>query len=273
MTIVQNACPNDDSRSITELVNVALNSADDEVAWDAVCSLHWRGSHEVLERATQLTESDSSAERRLGANILGQLGVPDRSFPDQCKRQLRNMLTVSEDAGVLNSVLIALMHQSDLEGIPLVIPFAKHPDPDVRNAVVHAIAIQNCEMIPNAIETLVALSRDSCEQVRDWATFSIGTLIEIDTTQIRDALAARLQDPDSETRAEALVGLARRKDQRVIAALKSELASDCVGTLAIEAAELIQSRELFGLLLELKEWWDVDTDLLDRAIAASALQN
>jgi hypothetical protein len=65
------------------------------------------------------------------------------------------------------------------------------------------------------------------------------------------------------------VGLTQRKNVREIAALKIELESDCVGRLAIEAAELIASNELHSLLVDLRGWWDVDINLLERAIEAS----
>lgn len=88
------------------------------------------------------------------------------------------------------------------------------------------------------------------------------------TTHEGYALAERLADPDDDTRGEALVGLARRKDQRVVSALLAELTSGDVGRLAIEAAELIAVPELQPHLLSLQEWWDIDCELLDRAIRA-----
>jgi HEAT repeat protein len=147
--------------------------------------------------------------------------------------------------------------------------FSTHHDSDVRHGVVLALSIHNGHEVPQAIETLIKLSNDSCDHVRDWATFALGTQIEIDTKQIRDALADRLSDPDFDTRGEALVGLAKRNDLQVIAALKLELESDCIGCLAIEAAELIAANELYPLLVDLRGWWDIDIDLLERAIEAS----
>lgn len=264
-----NSNPNDDPRTTAELVCVALTETDEERAWDAVRALHWRGGLDVLERAKQLTESECRRERRLGADLLGQLGVPERAYPDQCRSILRGMLTDDETAEVLRAVLVAVMHQNDMEAIPLVVGLSTHPDSEVRHGVVLALSIHNGHEVAQAIETLIQLSNDSCEHVRDWAVFALGTLIEIDTKQIRDALADRLSDPDFDTRGEALVGLAQRKDVRVIAALKLELESDCIGCLAIEAAEMIASSELYDLLVDLRGWWDVDVNLLEQAIEVS----
>ena len=261
--------PNDDPRTTAELVSVALTETDEKIAWDAVRALHWRGGLDVLERAKQLAESMCSRERRLGADLLGQLGVPERANPDQCRSILRGMLIEDETAEVLRAVLVAVTHQNDIEAIPLAVGLSTHPDSEVRHGVVLALSIHHGHEVPQAIETLIQLSNDSCGHVRDWATFALGTLIEIDTKQIRDALADRLSDPDFDTRGEALVGLAQRKDVRVIAALKLELESDCIGCLAIEAAEWIASSELYDLLVDLRGWWDIDVNLLERAIAVS----
>ena len=267
MTPISN--PKDDRRTTAELVAVALTESNEELAWDAVRALHWRGGLDVLERAKQLAKSICSRERRLGADILGQLGIPERAYPEQCKSFLRGMLTADEIAEVLRAVLVAISHQNDIEAIPLVVDFSTHPDSEVRHAVVLALSMHNGHEVPQAIDTLISLSNDSCEHVRDWATFALGTLLEIDTKQIRDALVDRLGDPDFDTRGEALVGLAQRKDERVIVALKAELKSDCIGCLAIEAAERIAAKELYPLLVDLRGWWDIDIDLLERAIEAS----
>ena len=57
-------------------------------------------------------------------------------------------------------------------------------------------------------------------------------------------------------------------DRRVIPALLKELTTGLVGSLAVEAAEIIRAPELHPALVDLKKWWDVDPSLLDDAIAA-----
>ena len=254
-----------DPRTTDELVNFVLCQMDEDSEWNAIGSLHWRGTAEVLRRAELLTQSSCSRERRLGADILGQLGVPDRSFPAECTEILCGMLCVGEEPEVLRSVLVALSFQNCPAAIPLITTFSDHSDARVRHAVVLALANEECSL---TIIHLIRLSSDSDDNVRDWATFALGTLFEADTPEIRDALFQRIADTDDDTRGEALVGLARRKDSRVIDALRTELASDCVGSLAIEAAELIASSELCPQLVKLQLWWDVDPCLLDRAIMA-----
>jgi len=175
-------------------------------------------------------------ERRLGADILGQLGYPDRSFPKECPQILLGMLEREEDHRVLDAILVALSHHRAPEAIGPASRFRHHADPEVRLGVVFALmGYENQE----AHGVLIELTRDADAQVRDWATFALGTQCETDTPAIRDALADRLADTDDETRCEALVGLARRGDRRVLTALHEELACQSVSTLVIEAAALI----------------------------------
>ena len=103
----------------------------------------------------------------------------------------------------------------------------------MREAVVHALLPRD---EPLAHRTLIELSRDIEPEVRDWATFGLGTCSKVDSSEIRAALAARLDDEDDETRGEALFGLAKRKDPCVLSAIARELVRDEVSELAIEAA-------------------------------------
>jgi HEAT repeat protein len=121
---------------------------------------------------------------------------------------------------------------------------------------------------PEAHGVLIELTRDADAKVRDWATFALGTQCETDTPAIRDALVDRLADADDETRCEALVGLTRRGDPRVLPCLHKELACESIGTLAIEAAALIGEPQLLPQLVALRAWWDVDDRLLEEAIRA-----
>jgi hypothetical protein len=58
-------------------------------------------------------------------------------------------------------------------------------------------------------------------------------------------LAARLDDPDDETRGEAMIGLARRQDLRAMAAIDRDVAAG-PSEKAIEAASYIQRAELLS---------------------------
>ena len=58
--------PRDDPRSVGELISAILSGPDEDPAWDAIGALHWRGTHEVLDRAVRLCRSPCAVERGWG---------------------------------------------------------------------------------------------------------------------------------------------------------------------------------------------------------------
>jgi HEAT repeat protein len=242
-----------DPRATHELVTQVLTEPDENAAWEAVSTLQYRASRDVFDAACQLCGSACPQERTLGANILGQLGIPDRSFPEESVTVLRKLLAVESDKDVLRSVCVALGHIHDPIAIPDLASLKTHHNVMVRYAVVFGLLSFKEEL---AVNTLIELSRDQDELVRDWATFGLGSQIEADTPPIREALVARLSDADEIVRSEALVGLARRKDERVLDPLIRELErypAEKIGDFAIEAAEEMADTRLLPILTRLKE--------------------
>jgi HEAT repeat protein len=263
---MSNSFPQNDSRSVEELIDAAFNAFDEDERWNAVAALHWRGTKDVLVQAGELCTSGESTARRLGADILGQLGVPCRTFPRQCVELLLGMINGGEeDDDVLQAIFVAFSHLDAEMAVPSAIQFANHPNPEVRQAVVLALGGHDN---PEAIDALIRLSDDDHEEVRDWATFGLGTLTEADTPHIRNALAARLDDFGGDVRGEALVGLARRKDSRAIAGIREDIEAGRVTSFVLEAAEMIADRQLLPDLAALRDHWDIDHERLEQAIAA-----
>jgi HEAT repeat protein len=255
-----------DPRATHQFVTMALTEPDENAAWEAVVTLHFRGTREVFDTARQLCTSECPQERTVGANILGQLGVPNRSFPTESVKVLLELLEVETDEDVLDAVCIALGHIHDPTTVPALVRLKTHASVRVRYAVVFALAGFEDQL---AIKTLIEMSRDQDELVRDWATFGLGSQIDVDTPEIRAALLARVSDEDEVTRGEALVGLARRKDQRVIEPLIKELKRypDAEhGNYSVEAAEEIADARLLPILTGLKQSADTDDTRLDEVI-------
>ena len=209
----------DDPRTVGELVSLALSEQDENAAWDVVGILHFRGTQEVFDAARSLCRSRCAAEQTLGANILGQLGVPVRSFPDESVDILLTLIQPDRDADVLNAVCIALGHIHEPRSAPAICTLASHSSMGVRYAVAYALGGFTDEL---TIETLISLTRDPEESVRDWAMFALGSQCDVDTPEIRDALFQGTTDRDEVVRGEALVGLARRHDDRAIEPLIRE---------------------------------------------------
>jgi HEAT repeat protein len=244
-----------DPRTTASLISAAL-AADDDSCGDYVSLLHFRATREVLESAQGLGRSECSEERSLGAWILGQVGIPDRVFPDECLATLLEMLDVEHDVEVLQSICTALGFLDDPRTVERLVRLADHPVAEVRFHVAIALQGQTDEL---AVQALIHLSEDADGDVRDWATFALGTQLDEDTPEIREALVRRLVDSDHTARGEAMVGLARRKDERVIDALVRELAPERMRMLddrpdlPIEAATELGDPRLLPALLHLRE--------------------
>jgi HEAT repeat protein len=208
---------------------------DSEERWAAVSALWDRPERSVFERALEWCASTDAVRRRLGANVLGRLGERVRPFSVESTPVVVNLLH-DESTEVVIAALYALGHLR-AGPTPDIAAFAQHASSDVRFATVHALGGRD---EPGALDALRLLTADEDSDVRDWATFGLGTLCESDSPEIRDALAARLMD-DDDIRREAIVGLAKRHDPRATAAIAGELARDKVWMLAIEAAELMPS--------------------------------
>lgn len=250
--------PEADLRSVDELFEAALGSDDDD-ACDAIAALHYRGSKEVLDRALALTHHDTPEARACGAAILGQLGIPERAFPDQCFAAVLRLLS-DESRQVQFAAIFALQHLARSRAAPHIIPFAKNEDDSIRYAVACALgAVDTSE----AHEILLTLMNDRDAQVRDWATFGLGQQSDADSQEIRDALATRLEDDDFDVRYEAIIGLGRRRDARAVGFLKTMLHDDpddlfarlaAAKLLGLDASGDVATADLLGGLQRLQRW-------------------
>jgi HEAT repeat protein len=225
----------DDTRSTADLVKCALATDDEDEYWSAIAALHFRAGPEEVAAGIRLCQSLDADERRIGVNILAQLGWEKPTFLDETVPVLIERLADS-DEDVIAAAGIALGQRGDPRAIPHLIQLKSHLNPDIRFGVIRGLS---CQSDPAAIAALIELSADSADHNRDWATFALATLVEVDTPELRSALLARLADAGPEVRGEALIGLAQRGDQRVVAALQRELQGEFSGSWALEAAEII----------------------------------
>ncbi len=273
-----------DPRTNEELVNLALAARaeeDKDKSWDAMITLHYRGNHEVFEAAKRLCKSSNSNERCLGADILGQLGIPDRVFPTESVDFLLPILETEKDSDVLNSIAVALGHIHDPRAIEPLSKLKDHTHENVRYGVVFGLLYYEDDL---AIKTLIELSADVDEDVRDWATFGLGGLWEdtdenenityMDTLEIREALAARLTDDFEEARLEGIFGLALRKDKRALEPLKELIEdSDRVSYAYLEAATALADPSLLPGLLDLRREGEINESLEEAIEACGGKRN
>jgi methionyl-tRNA formyltransferase len=201
-------------RDVGELVRRAVEEWDSGEEWAPYMSaLAWRGTREVLDAVAPLADAPDPRARSVAAYVAGQLGAPLRTLPAESAALLARMGAREQDPRVLAVVAEAFGNLGEPWGLDWLLRMRAHPDPAVRDGVVAALAARADAA---AVGALIELSADPEPGVRDWATFALGALAEQDSVELRDALAARLEDADADTRIEAVHGLALRGDTRAV---------------------------------------------------------
>lgn len=260
-----------DARSTPELIQAVLTAVNDTQKFEIIGVLQFRGDRDVFEAAKSLCFSLKPSEREVSACILGQLGIPERTFPEESVEILLDLLAREQHPEVLCSVGIALGHLQAQKAVPALVALKNHPHADVRYGVVMGLLCQTDEQ---AIQALIELSTDQDWDVRNWATFGLGSMVEVDTPTLRQALWERLRHEPAregdEIYGEALVGLAERKDEQLIEPLLQELGAKHVGRWAVEAASILADSRLYDTLLELKQECHDSQSSLEEAIEACA---
>jgi len=231
--------------SINDLFAAALQGDyDNDEAWQAVHTLRSLGTRDIFDQAVVLCRSPEPLKRARGADILGQLGKTSESpitqFPNESFKVLTGMLDSETDRIALSAIIAALGHLENPAAIPMILPFSYHPDPDVRFGLAFALGCLAGDR--RTVSTLLKLMTDKDDEVRDWATFGLGVLGDFDSTEIREALFQNLSDGDEEIRGDAMEGLAKRHDLRVLPHVMDALEDDEPIPEALEAANFLLDR-------------------------------
>lgn len=236
--------------------------------WDRVGALQGRGGATEFDAARKLVASCDPIERILGCNILGQLGWGRPTFVEQSVDLLIARLN-DADERVIWAAAHSLGHRRSPRAIEPALALAAHPNPEIRFGIVSALSGHEDR---RATDGLISLSRDDDRDVRDWATFGLGSICTSDYPELREALRDRLTDADEEVRWEAMKGLAERKDADVVPHILAALAVDDVKAGVLDAARTAADPTLLPALMKLRDGLDPDdgywVGCLDDAIAA-----
>ncbi|TYB66667.1 hypothetical protein FXF51_16325 [Nonomuraea sp. PA05] len=197
-----------------------------ELTRNATCPGDYDQAWELVTKATEdpvaasglgfsLLSSADGVERKVGCDLLGSLAQIDESLREPVLFAVLGLLASETDHAVHASIARALGCTGDERAVPELLRLAGHPDGDVREYVAWSLP-----MSPDpgdaVIEVLIRLSADPEDEVRNWATFALGAQCDADGAAIREALWARVGDAYGEVREEAIAGLARRGDRRVV---------------------------------------------------------
>lgn len=231
-----------------KLIDRLLTNTSDKTYWDNIAVLRSRPSDYIFEKCVYFIKSDNPKENIVGIDTLAQLGVTPRQFYKQTIELYFEQLEIVNDPKILMTLLYAIGHNNDKLSklqIEKLCSFSGTSDNLIKEGLVFSLlGIDNIL----AIETLIKLSTDKLSYIRDWATFGIGTQIERNNKDIRQALWNRVNDKHQETKLEAIVGLARRKDSRVNDIIRRELLAGEFGTLLFEAIEVLGDIQFLPLL-------------------------
>jgi HEAT repeat protein len=256
-------------RDVFQLVDETGNLqdvTDSEAYWAVIDNLRRRTLPEVYEYLLSWAKSGSVSRKIAAANVLAQFGEQYDSVDNPMRETILSTLEPQlgdSDQAVIEACLYALGHINGGDLVKIS-EFKHHRSPEIRLAAVTALLRRDEFLARNA---LIFLSSDESAKVRDWATFGLGSMSEIDSPEIRNALVARLDDPDEDTRGEAIVGLSVRKDERVIAAILSALEERSCRSLVFEACEVFPHATF---LPRLREFFEANPDDKDIADAVSA---
>ena len=248
----------------------SLHDVESDDTWEHVFALRKAGTRTVLEKALAWCQDAGPFRRSIGVSIIAQLGLDGKGYPEESNAMIRSMIQSEQDHEVVTSLISAVNFRELKDCVSWLISLAQHPSDDIRWRVAWGLPAPDAhdpELGREIISTLMRLLADPEPQVRDWATFSL-SMTDEDSPQLREALLDRMQDTDFNTRSEAAIGLAKRKEPRGLRPLEECLKSDQVGELYVEAAEMYADPSLKQALTQLRKWWDVNPELLERAISA-----
>ena len=240
-----------------ELLTRILSNKSQKTYWDNVRELYRRGGEETFKRCYQLVKTGTDREKEVAVDILAQLGSTVRPYLKQSLQLYFELLdSALLDSAFTTDLLITVLHAIRSNNDTLnaaqakaVAAFKSHEDKYVRLGVVYALLGVEHQV---AVDAMVALTTDKFSAIRNWATFGIGSQIEKDSKQITAALWNRVNDKEEETRFEAIVGLAIRKDAGIKDVIIEELLTGEFGTLLFDAIVALEDADFLPALKRLQ---------------------
>ena len=190
-----------------------------------ISELRKRKTKEIYERCLTLINGDSDKEKIIGIDVISQFGFNPRLFQKRTLKIYFDLLKTETNKRVIESILFGISWNNENitnQQLDILCSFVTHKSAYVRYSLTYTL----CRIEKDkAIDTLIKLSTDRDVDIRDYATFGLGSQFELDTSKIRTALWDRVKDKDQGVRLEAISGLAQRKDKNISEILKKEFSS------------------------------------------------
>lgn len=265
-----------DSMPTAELFALVSSEAlhddgDPDVYWELVSALRDREPREVWELLLPLAKDDDVRLQQVVPDVLRGLGREAQPLAKETLELFAQMLAGNPSAEVVACIANACVDFHHGSVVTMLVPYAGHERAEVREGVLHAVRRSSH---PDAIAALINLSCDPVDELREWATFALGSQRPlVDGPEVREALAARLVDRHEPTRDEALVGLGLRRDARALGPLLTQFERGFIGVALFEAARMMASPKLAEALRALQQrssLTDEEREELDAAVTACA---
>jgi HEAT repeat protein len=242
--------PPNDARRSEDIIAAALAAScepDSDEYWSEVRVLQHRIDMPLIEKMQELMVHQDERHRVLAADVIAQSRAKEKEHSGSCVKLLIEALNREASPQVLSAICDALGHHKSADAIAPLAKLQSHSDENVRLAVVHGLSCQDDSI---AVAALISLSVDSNRDVRNWATFGLGSMTSVNSVALREALLERTNEPDDEISGEALVGLALRGDTRVAGPLlgainalhESQLGFSLLITDAVEASRFAAAK-------------------------------
>lgn len=253
---------------VRELVEKAKTLEEEEQAV-VISELHHLGNEDVFIAAGELLNCDVPEYRKIGVDILAQLGVPQRFKPDASVVVLEKLLETERDSDVLNAIAVAFGFLEQKNSLNLLHSLASHNDAFVREGAAFALSSFTG---PLATSILLKLAEDEDDEVRNWAIFGLSAQENREDENVINCLISALDDPYEEVQVEALTGLAKLKHSRALDTISKRLVERTFDVDVLKAAYEFGDERLLPLLQEVVDDWDGDANLLNDAIKACSPQ-
>lgn len=262
-----------DTRTDEELFHVVVTETDDDKHSHAVFTLRYRGTREIYDTAVRLCHGRLAVERRQGVNVLAQFrNAYGRKHPyrQETIDLFVDMLASEKRVTVISMLLWGLEQLDDDRVVELMVRFKEHPNKWVRKQAAIALGhFAHCN--EQALRAVVDLCRDPDRDVRDWATFELGSQFDpedLDIPEAHTVLWERANEDDREIRSQALRGLVFRGEVGLTECLMRELDADEIFDDVLEAVEYLADPAFLPRLLKLRTWKSNGLYDLEDAIAA-----
>lgn len=160
------------------LIEKAYNAKTENNYWNQITELRKFVNDEMISESFKLIDSDDWKCKQIGIDVLCQLGQKRKIFIKELFDKIFNILETSINKKLICASLFAVGHNNTYlkpKQIKELEKFQNSKSKDIRYALTFCLlGVEN----DKATKMLIKLAQDRSPQVKDWATFGLGTQID-----------------------------------------------------------------------------------------------